>query len=104
VLVGTGNLCSSQCPGPCRLDGPAPRGTYRFVVASCDGKQVFESGSFKRASSEFDYTPKSCFNLVQTGSISGISGSRGQLFPVEKTSRWSRYYSANDRESRASLP
>lgn len=44
----TGNFCSSQCPGPCRLDGPAPPGTYRFAVTSCDGKETFVSPEFRK--------------------------------------------------------
>jgi len=44
----TGNFCSSQCPGPCRLDGPAPPGTYRFAVTSCDGKETFVSPDFEK--------------------------------------------------------
>ncbi len=44
----TGKFCSSQCPVPCRLDGPAPPGTYRFVVTSCDGKDTFASPEFKK--------------------------------------------------------
>jgi hypothetical protein len=44
----TGNFCSSQCPGPCRLDGPAPASTYRFAVSSCDGKETFLSPGFSK--------------------------------------------------------
>jgi hypothetical protein len=44
----TGNFCSSQCPSPCRLDGPAPAGTYRFSVTACDGKETFSSSEFKK--------------------------------------------------------
>jgi hypothetical protein len=44
----TGNFCSSQCPGPCRFDGPAPLGTYQFAVTSCDGKETFVSPEFRK--------------------------------------------------------
>jgi len=44
----TGNFCSSQCPGPCRLDGSAPLGTYQFAVTSCDGKETFVSPEFRK--------------------------------------------------------
>ncbi len=48
ALPWTGRFCASQCPGSCRLDGPAPPGTYRFVVKSCDGKETFVSPEFKK--------------------------------------------------------
>ena len=44
----TGNFCSSQCPGPCRLDGPVRAGVYRFVVSSCDGHATYPSPEFIR--------------------------------------------------------
>jgi len=43
-----GNFCWSQCPAHCRLDGPAPPGTYRFVVTSCNGKQMIASPEFEK--------------------------------------------------------
>ena len=42
----TGNFCSSQCPASCRLDGLVPPGTYRFVITSCYGEQVYLSPPF----------------------------------------------------------
>jgi hypothetical protein len=44
----TGRFCSSQCPSSCRLDGPAPPGTYRFVITTCDGKETFVSAEFEK--------------------------------------------------------
>ncbi len=44
----TGSYCSSQCPGPCRLDGPAFFGTYQFAATSCDGKETFVSPEFRK--------------------------------------------------------
>lgn len=44
----TGRYCYSQCPNACRLDGPAPPGTYRFVITSCDGKHTYASPPFKK--------------------------------------------------------
>jgi hypothetical protein len=43
-----GNYCYSQCPVSCDLDGPLPAGTYRFVVATCDGKHRFASAPFEK--------------------------------------------------------
>lgn len=40
--------CYSQCPSSCRVDGPAPPGTYRFVVTTCDGRHRFESKPFAK--------------------------------------------------------
>lgn len=48
VLRWTGNFCSSQCPGPCRMDGPVPAGTYRFAITTCDGKETFTSADFRK--------------------------------------------------------
>lgn len=44
----TGNFCSSQCPNPCRLDGSAPPGRYRFLVVSCQGDQTYASSPFEK--------------------------------------------------------
>jgi len=44
----TGSFCSAQCPVPCRLDGPAPPGTYRFVIASCHNERTYTSPPFKK--------------------------------------------------------
>ena len=44
----TGNYCSSQCPTQCRLDGPVPAGTYRFVISSCDNQFTIHSPAFKK--------------------------------------------------------
>jgi hypothetical protein len=44
----TGKFCSSQCPSHCRLDGPAPPGSYRFVVTRCDGRETFSSPEFEK--------------------------------------------------------
>jgi hypothetical protein len=43
-----GSYCYSQCPVSCDLDGPLPPGTYRFVVATCDGKHHFASPPFEK--------------------------------------------------------
>jgi hypothetical protein len=48
AIPWTGKFCSSQCPSHCRLDGPAPPGTYRFVIIRCDGKQKFPSPEFEK--------------------------------------------------------
>jgi hypothetical protein len=48
VAAWTGNYCSAQCPAPCRLDGQAPAGTYRFVVHDCGGRLTFASPSFEK--------------------------------------------------------
>lgn len=44
----TGSYCSSQCLSNCNLDGPAPPGTYRYVISSCDGKRRFVSPAFEK--------------------------------------------------------
>ncbi len=44
----TGNYCSSQCPVPCRLDGAAPPGIYRFAITSCDGAHRYFSSTFEK--------------------------------------------------------
>ena len=44
----TGSYCSSQCLANCNLDGPAPPGTYRYVISSCDGKHKFVSPPFEK--------------------------------------------------------
>jgi len=44
----TGSFCSSQCPSTCRLDGPAPAGTYRFVVTTCSGEHSYASPPFQK--------------------------------------------------------
>ncbi|HLJ90274.1 MAG TPA: hypothetical protein VKZ53_25915 [Candidatus Angelobacter sp.] len=44
----TGNFCTSQCPSSCRLDGPAPPGTYRFTVTLCDRSKTFTSPAFEK--------------------------------------------------------
>jgi hypothetical protein len=43
-----GNYCSSQCPVPCDLDGPVPKGIYRFVVSACDRKRQFVSAALEK--------------------------------------------------------
>ena len=47
-VAWTGNFCSSQCPVPCRLDGAAPPGTYRFVIASCSSERKYTSAPFEK--------------------------------------------------------
>ena len=44
----TGSYCSSQCLSNCNLDGPAPPGTYRYVISSCDGEHKFVSPPFEK--------------------------------------------------------
>ncbi len=37
------------CPGPnCDANGPAPDGTYRYVVNACDGTRTFVSPAFEK--------------------------------------------------------
>jgi hypothetical protein len=48
----TGNYCFSQCPSPCRLDGPAPAGIYRFVIRSCDSNRAHASPPFEKPASD----------------------------------------------------
>ena len=48
-VAWTGNFCSSQCPVPCRLDGAAPPGTYRFVIASCHSERKYTSTPLEKA-------------------------------------------------------
>jgi hypothetical protein len=47
-----GNFCFSQCPSSCRLDGPAPAGTYRFVIASCYSEQMYASPPFEKPAND----------------------------------------------------
>lgn len=45
----TGRYCLSQCPSPCRLDGSAPKGIYRFVIHTCAGTFTATSPAFDKS-------------------------------------------------------